>query len=86
MSAETSPTSRALQVLELLQNQPGTTADQLAAELGVTERAARRYVGILREAEIPIISVRGAGRTAATPGVLRHRGTRHGDGRAGGQP
>jgi len=59
MSAETSPTSRALQVLELLQNQPGTTADQLAAELGVTERAARRYVGILREAEIPIISVRG---------------------------
>ena len=59
MTAETSPTSRALQVLELLQNQPGTTADQLAAELGVTERAARRYVGILREAEIPIISVRG---------------------------
>ncbi len=46
-------------MLELLQNQPGTTADQLAAELGVTERAARRYVGILREAEIPIISVRG---------------------------
>lgn len=59
MATETSPTSRALQVLELLQNQPGSTADQLAAELGVTERAARRYVGILREAEIPIISVRG---------------------------
>ena len=59
MSTETSPTARALQVLELLQNQPGTTADQLATELGVTERAARRYVGILREAEIPIISVRG---------------------------
>ena len=59
MSTETSPTARALQVLELLQNQPGTTADQLGAALGVTERAARRYVGILREAEIPIISVRG---------------------------
>lgn len=59
MAAETSPTARALQVLELLQNQPGTTADELAAALGVTERAARRYVGILREAEIPIISVRG---------------------------
>jgi len=59
MSTETSPTARALQVLELLQNQPGTTADQLAEALGVTERAARRYVGILREAEIPIISVRG---------------------------
>ncbi|MGV8907580.1 MAG: helix-turn-helix transcriptional regulator [Propionicimonas sp.] len=59
MSTETSPTARALQVLELLQNQPGTTADQLAVALGVTERAARRYVGILREAEIPILSVRG---------------------------
>jgi predicted DNA-binding transcriptional regulator YafY len=59
MTSESSPTARALQVLELLQNQPGTTADQLAAELGVTERAARRYVAILREAEIPIISVRG---------------------------
>lgn len=59
MTTETSPTARALQVLELLQNQPGTTADQLAQALGVTERAARRYVGILREAEIPILSVRG---------------------------
>jgi predicted DNA-binding transcriptional regulator YafY len=59
MSTDTSPTSRALQVLELLQNQPGTTADQLAVALGVTERAARRYVGILREAEIPILSTRG---------------------------
>jgi predicted DNA-binding transcriptional regulator YafY len=59
MAAETSPTARALQVLELLQNQPGTTADQLADALGVSERAARRYVGILREAEIPILSTRG---------------------------
>ena len=59
MRTDTSPTSRALQVLELLQNQPGATADQLAEALGVTERAARRYVGILREAEIPILSVRG---------------------------
>ncbi len=59
MAAPTSPTSRALQVLELLQNQPGTTAGRLADALGVTERAARRYVGILREAEIPILSTRG---------------------------
>jgi predicted DNA-binding transcriptional regulator YafY len=36
-----------------------TTADQLAARLGVTERAARRYVEILREAGIPVGSVRG---------------------------
>lgn len=56
---EGSPTARALLVLELLQNQPGTTAGQLARELGVSERAARRYVGILREAEIPVLSERG---------------------------
>nr|WP_300144530.1 WYL domain-containing protein [Propionicimonas sp.] len=55
----TSPTARALLVLEHLQNQPGATADQLAAALGVTERAARRYIGILREAEIPILATRG---------------------------
>lgn len=34
-------------------------AGQLAERLGVTERAARRYVGILREAGIPVESVRG---------------------------
>ncbi len=39
--------------------QPGITADRLADKLGVSERAARRYVGILREAGIPIESVRG---------------------------
>jgi predicted DNA-binding transcriptional regulator YafY len=54
-----SPTARALRTLEILQNRPGTTADELAARLGVTERAARRYVGILREAGIPVESVRG---------------------------
>ncbi len=35
------------------------TADRLADKLGVSDRAARRYVGILREAGIPIESVRG---------------------------
>jgi predicted DNA-binding transcriptional regulator YafY len=54
-----SPTARALRTLELLQARPGTTAEQLAAHLGVTERAARRYVGILREAGIPVESTRG---------------------------
>ena len=54
-----SPTARALRTLELLQARPGTTADQLAEHLGVTERAARRYVGILREAGIPVESTRG---------------------------
>src|SRR5437773_6419886 len=46
-------------VLELVQGSPGITADRLADKLGVSERAARRYVGILREAGIPIESVRG---------------------------
>ncbi|MGC4154177.1 MAG: WYL domain-containing protein [Propionicimonas sp.] len=59
MSTETSPTSRALLALELIQANPGVTAERLADSLGVTERAARRYVGILREAEIPILSTRG---------------------------
>jgi predicted DNA-binding transcriptional regulator YafY len=54
-----SPTARALRTLEILQARPGTTAGDLAARLGVTERAARRYVGILREAGIPVQSARG---------------------------
>ncbi len=56
---DTSPTARALRTLEILQNRPGTTAAELGARLGVTERAARRYVGILREAGIPVDSTRG---------------------------
>ena len=59
VSSESSPTARALLALELLQGSPGITADRLADKLGVSERAARRYVGILREAGIPIESVRG---------------------------
>ena len=59
MPIDSSPTSRALLALELVQGSPGITADRLADKLGVSERAARRYVGILREAGIPIESVRG---------------------------
>jgi predicted DNA-binding transcriptional regulator YafY len=59
MPPDASPTARALLALELIQSSPGVTADRLGARLGVTERAARRYVGILREAGIPIDSVRG---------------------------
>jgi predicted DNA-binding transcriptional regulator YafY len=54
-----SPTARALRALEILQSRPGATADELAERLGVTERAARRYIGILREAGIPVESARG---------------------------
>jgi predicted DNA-binding transcriptional regulator YafY len=56
---DTSPTARALIALELLQGHPGITAERLGERLGVSERAARRYVATLREAEVPIESVRG---------------------------
>ena len=59
MTSDVSPTARALLALELIQGSPGITADRLAAKLGVSERAARRYVAILREADVPIESVRG---------------------------
>ena len=59
MNPDVSPTARALLALELIQGSPGITADRLAGKLGVSGRAARRYVGILREADIPIESVRG---------------------------
>ncbi|SES01334.1 Predicted DNA-binding transcriptional regulator YafY, contains an HTH and WYL domains [Pedococcus cremeus] len=56
---ESSPTARALLCLQLLQDSPGVTAQRLGEKLGVSERAARRYVALLREAGIPIESVRG---------------------------
>ena len=59
MAHDTSPTARALLVLEMVQNSPGITADRLGERLGVSERAVRRYVGILRETGVPIESVRG---------------------------
>ncbi|MFD7450191.1 helix-turn-helix transcriptional regulator [Kitasatospora sp. NPDC059827] len=59
MQTGTSPTARALRTLEILRARPGTTAEQLAEKLGVTDRAARRYVAILREAGVPVDSVRG---------------------------
>ncbi|MFC7912015.1 helix-turn-helix transcriptional regulator [Streptomyces nigra] len=59
MPNDLSPTARALRVLEILQLRPGTTATELAERLGVTERAARRYVEILREAGIAVTSARG---------------------------
>jgi predicted DNA-binding transcriptional regulator YafY len=59
VNTDLTPTGRALRVLELLRAQPGMTGGQLAAQLDVTERAARRYVAILREAGIPVESARG---------------------------
>ena len=59
MSEDLSPTARALSTLELVQTSPGVTAERLAERLGVSDRAVRRYVAILRESGIPITSVRG---------------------------
>jgi predicted DNA-binding transcriptional regulator YafY len=59
MDPDASPTARALLALEVIQSLPGITADRLATKLGVSDRAARRYVAILREAGIPVESVRG---------------------------
>jgi predicted DNA-binding transcriptional regulator YafY len=59
MATDVSPTARALLALEAIQNRPGITARGLGDRLGVTERAARRYVAILREADLPIESVSG---------------------------
>ncbi|MDR2986599.1 MAG: WYL domain-containing protein [Nocardiopsaceae bacterium] len=59
MAPDLSPTARALLTLEAIQNNPGITASKLGDRLGVTERAARRYVEILREADLPIESLTG---------------------------
>jgi predicted DNA-binding transcriptional regulator YafY len=54
-----SPTARALLALELIQGSPGITTERIGDKLGVSGRAVRRYVAILREAGIPIESLRG---------------------------
>lgn len=56
---ESNPTARALVCLQVLQDHPGITAARLAERLHVSDRAARRYVSVLREAGIPVESVRG---------------------------
>jgi len=53
------PTVRALRTLELLRHQPGLTAAGLGARLGVSDRAARRYVAILRGAGVSVDSTPG---------------------------
>ncbi|PUB25269.1 transcriptional regulator [Promicromonospora sp. AC04] len=55
----TRPTSRVLQLLELLQSSGTRTVGELAGRLEVDERTVRRYVGHLLDLEIPVESVRG---------------------------
>lgn len=59
MSTGTSPAARALRVLELVRDRPGITAAQIADALGTSDRAVRRHVATLREAEIPVESTSG---------------------------
>ena len=49
-----SPTSRLLELLELLQTRPLTTGREIADQLGIDARTARRYVGVLQELGIPV--------------------------------
>ena len=56
-----SPTSRLLELLELLQTRPLTTGREIADRLGVDARTARRYVGVLQDLGIPIEGQRGVG-------------------------
>ncbi len=59
VSSPPGPTVRALHALAMLQSGQGVTADEVANRLGVSQRAVRRYIDILREAGIPIESWRG---------------------------
>jgi predicted DNA-binding transcriptional regulator YafY len=56
-----SPTSRLLELLELLQTRQLTTGREIADRLGVDARTARRYVGVLQELGIPVEGQRGVG-------------------------
>ena len=56
-----SPTSRLLELLELLQARPLTTGREIADRLGVDARTARRYIEVLQELGIPVEGQRGVG-------------------------
>ena len=56
-----SPTSRLLELLELLQARSLTTGREIADRLDVDARTVRRYVGVLQGLGIPIEGQRGVG-------------------------
>jgi predicted DNA-binding transcriptional regulator YafY len=56
-----SPTSRLLELLELLQARPVTTGREIADRLGVDARTVRRYIVVLQDLGIPIEGQRGMG-------------------------
>jgi predicted DNA-binding transcriptional regulator YafY len=55
------PTSRLLELLELVQAQPRTTGREIADRLGIDRRTVRRYVTVLKSLGIPIEGERGVG-------------------------
>ena len=55
------PTSRLLELLEVLQTQPLTTGREIADRLGIDRRTVRRYVAALQELGIPVEGERGVG-------------------------
>jgi predicted DNA-binding transcriptional regulator YafY len=59
MGHASSPTARALQLLELLQSAEIRSVPELADQLGVDERTVRRSVQRLVDMDVPIESVRG---------------------------
>ena len=56
-----SPTSRLLELLELLQARPLTTGREIADRLGIDPRTARRYIDVLQGLGIPVEGQRGVG-------------------------
>jgi predicted DNA-binding transcriptional regulator YafY len=56
-----SPTSRLLELLELLQSRPLTTGRELCDRLGVDPRTVRRYIAALEELGVPVEGERGVG-------------------------
>ena len=56
-----SPTSRLLELLELLESRTLVTGQEIAGRLGVDRRTVRRYVDALQELGIPVEGQRGVG-------------------------
>jgi predicted DNA-binding transcriptional regulator YafY len=55
------PTSRLLQLLELLQSRPLTTGREIGDRLAIDRRTVRRYIATLQELGIPVEGERGVG-------------------------
>jgi predicted DNA-binding transcriptional regulator YafY len=55
------PTSRLLELLEMLQAQPLLTGREIAQRLGIDARTVRRYIAALQALDIPVEGQRGVG-------------------------